>query len=146
MTITDTLTIHAPADVVWALTEQVERWPELTPTMTKVERLDGGPLRVGSRARIAQPGLGSRTWTVVELDAPRRFAWQTRLGTVTMVGGHLVEPTAEGSRNTLTVELSGPGAGLLGRLARKKLAAAIHTENEGFRRGAEERGSSSAGA
>jgi uncharacterized membrane protein len=139
MTLQHTLPIHAGADVVWSLTEDVEAWPSTTPTMTSVERLDDGPLRVGSRARIKQPRLRPRVWTVTELEAPRRFAWQAKLGTVTMTGGHTIEPTAEGCRNTLTLELSGPGSRLLGVLGGRSLAAALRTENEGFRRAAEER-------
>ena len=137
MTIKDEIPIRAGADVVWSLTEDVEGWPQLTPTMTSVERLDRGPLRVGSQARIVQPRQRPRVWTVTRLEAPRRFEWQAKLGPVTMTGGHLVEATEDGTRNTLTLELSGPGSRLLGLVGGRQLAAAIRTENEGFRRAAE---------
>ena len=43
MDISHTLTIPAPVDTVWALTTDIERWPKVMPTVTKVDRLDDGP-------------------------------------------------------------------------------------------------------
>jgi uncharacterized membrane protein len=53
--VSDTIRIDARADVVWAVTVDVERWPEWSPTVTSVTRLDDGPLRRGSVARLEQP-------------------------------------------------------------------------------------------
>ena len=61
------LAIAAPAEVVWGVTIDVERWPEWTPTMEKVERLDGGPFQIGSQARIKQPQFNETVWTVLAL-------------------------------------------------------------------------------
>jgi hypothetical protein len=133
------LVIGAAPEAVWALTEDVERWPSITPTITSVERLDEGPLRVGSRARLVQPRQRPRVWTVDRLEAPNRFEWSAPLGPFTVVGGHLIEAVPEGCRNTLTVDLRGRGAGLAGLLLRKPFAEAIRQENEGFRRAAEAR-------
>ncbi len=76
MTITHELIIEAPVEQVWALTVDVESWPTMTPTMTSVQRLDEGPLRVGSTARIKQPGQSSRIWTVTTLEPNEAFAWE----------------------------------------------------------------------
>ena len=133
------LVIAATPEAVWALTEDVERWPAITPTITSVERLDEGPLRVGSRARLVQPRQRPRVWTVARLDAPNRFEWSAPLGPFMVVGGHLIEAVPEGCRNTLTVELRGRGAALAGLLLRRPFADAIRQENEGFRREAEAR-------
>lgn len=125
-------TIDAPIERVWAHTVDVEALPELTPTMTAVERLDAGPLAVGSRTRIAQPGMRPSVWTVRRLEAPRELVWDTRVGTVTIEARHLLEKHGDGTRNTLELRLSGFGSRLLGRLLRGRLSDALATENAGF--------------
>lgn len=62
-----TFTVGAPADVVWEVMTDVQAWPEWTASVTTVERLDEGPLRVGSRARIVQPKIPTVVWEVGEL-------------------------------------------------------------------------------
>ena len=47
MRLEHTIDINAPIDRVWDLTLDVEALPNLTSTMTSVERLDDGPLAVG---------------------------------------------------------------------------------------------------
>src|SRR4051812_2732728 len=79
MHITDEVDIAAPAEVVWRLTEDIEEWPATTPTVTRVERLDGGPVGVGSRARVEQPGLPAKVWTVTRFERGSRFEWETTI-------------------------------------------------------------------
>ncbi len=134
---TDVTRIAAPADVVWRLTTDVAGLPSITPTMRTVERLDDGPLRVGSSARVRQPGQLPAVWTVTELDPGRRFVWQTRRPGLTMVGSHLVEPDGDGCRNTLVLDAKGPAARPVGWLLGPLLRKALRTENAGFKRAAE---------
>lgn len=134
MIIEHELTIDAPAEVLWDLTIDVERWPEVTPTVTSVERLDDGPMRVGSRARVKQPGQRAAMWTVTVVEPGHRFEWETVVFGVRMVGRHVITPIDGGCRNTLQVELTGRGAGLLGRLTGGRIRKAIATENQGFQR------------
>ena len=135
-----TIEIDTPAETVWAVTLDVEALPMISPTtMTRVERLDPGPLLPGSRVRIKQPGQSARVWTVTETEAPTRFVWGTRVGLARMVATHLVEPTASGCRNTLRLELTGRGAGMLGRFVGRTLERVLATENAGFKRVAEAR-------
>lgn len=138
MRVEHTLEISASIETVWALTEAVERWPELSPTtMTSVERLDTGPLRAGSTARIRQPAQRPTAWTVTDVTAPTSFSWSTKVGPVTMTAVHSLEPTATGCRNTLAVETKGLGSGLLGLVAGRKIRQTIETENLCFKRAAE---------
>ena len=74
---THSVSIDAPAAVVCALTTDVAGWPRLSPTMQSVQRLDEGPLRVGSSARIKQPGQRAVVWTVTRLEPGREFSWHT---------------------------------------------------------------------
>jgi len=133
MNVQHVLEIEAPIERLWGLTLAIEDWPTVTPTVTSVERLDAGPLRVGSRARLKQPGLPVRVWTVTALEPPRRFAWSTRLLGVTMTGVHELVATDVGTRNVLRVELEGWTSPLVGLVLRFPIARAIARENEAFK-------------
>lgn len=124
--------IAAPPETVWRLTTEVERWPELLDAITSLERLDSGPLAVGSRSKIKQPGQPLRTWTVTEISAPRRFVWETHGLGMRMVATHDIEPTDTGCRNTLAIDLSGPVGAVIGALAGRRIASTIADENAVF--------------
>lgn len=133
MEITDTITIDAPIARVWALTVDLDRLPAITPTVDAIERLDLGPVVVGSRARLRQPGLPPRVWIVEVVDEPHRFAWATRLLGVRMVGIHELRALGEDRCElTLRVLLEGRGSGLLARLGGTSIARAVAAENRGF--------------
>ncbi|MEV6967270.1 SRPBCC family protein [Hamadaea sp. NPDC051192] len=132
----NTVTIDAPTNRVWELTTDVENLPSITPTMRRVVRLDDGPLHEGSQAKIWQPAQSPAIWTVTRLEPAREFTWQTRRLGVTMTGRHLLDGDDVSCRNTLVLELSGPGAKLLGALLGKTFAKALATENAGLQRAA----------
>jgi uncharacterized membrane protein len=129
----DTLEIEAPADVVWDLTIDVAAWPRITPTVTRLERLDDGPMHVGSQARIKQPGQPESVWTVTRLEEGREFVWQTKRMGLTMIGTHRLEPVGDHTRNILSIDVEGRGSVLFGRLFGRAVRSAIHTENASFR-------------
>lgn len=132
------VTIGAPAEVVWRLTQDVERWPEYTPTMRKVQRLDDGPLRVGSTARVEQPAQTPAVWTVSTLDEGRVFAWQTRRMGLVLTGSHTIE-AIDGTRcrNILALDVTGRGARLFGLIFGALFSRSLSRENAGFRTRAE---------
>ena len=137
MRVDNEITIDAPIEDVWALTIDVEAMPSLSETFISVQRLDAGPLKVGSRTVVEQPGLGKRTWTVSEMDPPHRFAWTTRLLGSRMTGIHELEAAGTGCRNRLAIEITGWTSPLLGALIKKQIAKAIAIENSGLKRTAE---------
>ena len=94
----------------------VERWPEWTESVTSVKRLDEGPLRLGSRARIKQPKFLPAVWEVTDIDAPRSFTWVTRSPGIVASGKHRVERTNKGSKATLSVAYAGLLGGVVARL------------------------------
>jgi uncharacterized membrane protein len=114
----DSVTIDAAAARVWAVYSDVERWPEWTASVTSVELLDPGPLRVGSRARIRQPRLPVAEWTVTDLDEGRSFTWVARGPGVRTTGTHLVEPDGDRARATAVLEQGGPLGPVVGLLTR----------------------------
>jgi len=137
MRIEDSIDIAAPPERIWDLTVDVEAWPRHTASITSVERLDDGPLRIGSTAKIKQPGQGAKTWTVDTLEQGHRFAWSTRALGARMTGTHVVDAQPSGTRNTLRIDIVGPLAPLLGPLVARPIRKALRMENEGFKRAAE---------
>jgi uncharacterized membrane protein len=137
MRIEDSIDITAPVARVWELTLDVESWPQHTPTMTSIERLDTGPLGVGSQARVKQPGQRAKVWTVTALEPERKFAWSTKSMRMTMTGTHALGARETGTTNKLTVEIEGPLSSLIGALLRRPIAKAIAQENRGFKTAAE---------
>ena len=73
-----------------------------------MERLDAGPLVVGSRTRLQQPRLPPAVWTVTELTDGSSYTWVSSSTGVTVTATHEVEPHPTGSRLTLAVTVSGP--------------------------------------
>jgi uncharacterized membrane protein len=98
--------IDAPPEKVFAVLCDVERWPEWTPTMTSVQRLDQGPFAVGSSAQIRQPKLRPTVWKVTELKA-QNFTWVASAPGLRMKAGHAVQRLGFGSRVELSFEISG---------------------------------------
>jgi uncharacterized membrane protein len=128
-----TTEIPAPAQRVWAVMRDVERWPEWTPTVTSIRLRDPGPLRVGSRALVRQPKLPPALWRVTELDEGRGFTWATRSPGVRVVARHRIEPLGDGSRATLSVEFEGLLAPLVARLTRRLNERYLALEVSGLR-------------
>ena len=101
------IAISAPPERVWEILVDVEAWPARIPTVDRVERLDDGPLAVGATTRLAQPKLPEAVWTVTELTPGAAFTWTSSSPGVRITASHLIEPTPEGSRLTLAVDLAG---------------------------------------
>ena len=99
--------ILAAPDIVFAVLCDVERWPNWTPTMTRVRRLEAGVFGLGSRAEVEQPKLKTTVWTVSEIVAGRNFTWITRSPGVQMTAAHAVETHVSGCRVTLSIEVRG---------------------------------------
>jgi hypothetical protein len=108
--------IRASSERVWEVLSNIEHWPDWTPTVTNVQRLDRGPLAVGSRARLRQPKLPPAVWQVTELGEGRSFTWVTRSPGVRVTACHWVEALEGGSRATLSLQFSGLLGPLVARL------------------------------
>ena len=108
--------ILSPADRVWSVMSDVERWHEWTPSITSVRRLGSAAFGVGARALVRQPKFPPALWRVTELVPGRSFTWVSVAPGLRVIGRHTVEPTADGSRAVLDLELHGLFGGLWGRL------------------------------
>lgn len=132
MRYSDSVVLPAPRDRVWALTTDLEGLADVVPAITAVERLEDGEVRPGTRVRIRQRGMPPRIWTVTRCDEPAVFEWATSLLGIGIVAEHRLEPADDGTRQTLSLLVDGPGASVLARVAGGRLQAALEEENAGF--------------
>ena len=120
---------------MWAANERVEGWPEVSPSMQRVERLDQGPLAVGSRARIKSPRLPAVVWTVTALDPGLSFSWESRSQGIRTVATHELEAKPDDRTSLrLVVEMSGVPAWLLWPVIRRIARGFMLQEAAGFKR------------
>jgi uncharacterized membrane protein len=130
--------IGADAGRVWEVLVDVEAWPTWTPTMTSVQRVDGGPLAVGSAARIRQPRIGTMIWTVTELTDGRSFTWEAKRPGLRFVAGHLIaDAPPNGTRVTLSLHQSGPVGSALAPITGGFARRNVEVESQGLKKRAE---------
>jgi uncharacterized membrane protein len=131
----ESVEIVAEPERIWAVLLDVEHWPEWTESVRTVERLDQGPLEVGSLTRLVQPRLRPSTWRVTELVAPQSFTWVSSGGGVTTVGGHRLTPLAAGRVGVeLSIDQSGPLAPLVGLVGAALIRRYLRFEADGLKR------------
>jgi uncharacterized protein YndB with AHSA1/START domain len=128
-----TVRIDAPPAKVFDVLCDVERWPKWTPTMTSVSRLDSGPLKVGSTAKVRQPKLRAAVWQVTDVEQNRNFTWISRSPGLRMTAAHLVEPNGSGCQVTLTFEISGLMAPLVWRIYGGLIEEYVATESQSLK-------------
>ena len=132
-----TFTVAAPADHVWSILQDVERWPTWTASMSKVEWTSGEPMTVGAVARIKQPRFPAASWTVTEVVPGRSFTWQARNPGVHSVGVHEVTPDGDGCTVRLGITQRGFFAPVLALLAGRMSRRYVQLEAEGLTRTSE---------
>jgi carbon monoxide dehydrogenase subunit G len=134
-----TTAISASPERVWTVLADVERWPEWTSSVSKVEKLDAGELAVGTRVRIKQPGMPRLTWRVIQLEPGRGFSWTTRSPGATTVASHSVDAQGDGTVIArASLQQTGPLSGVVNRLFGKRSRRYADTEAAGLKRRSEE--------
>jgi uncharacterized membrane protein len=131
----DTITIDAPPEVVWAVYTDIEHWPEWTASVTSAQLNPTGPLEFDSRASIKQPRLPRVVWTVSTIQPNRSWTWHNRSPGATTLAHHTLAETPDGQTHvSLSIDQRGvigrPVGWLLKRLTRRYL----RLEAEGLRR------------
>jgi len=94
------------------------RWPEWTASVTSVRLVGGGTLAVGRRALVRQPKLPPAMWTVTELEEKSFFTWISGAPGMRVSARHAVEPSATGTRATLSIHYGGFFGPVLARMTR----------------------------
>jgi hypothetical protein len=97
--------IDASPDEVWAVLADVERWPEWNASFESAQRVDDGPLAMGSAVSLKQTGGKERDWTVARVEPGRAFDLGFTVAGLVPAGlCHEIEALPSGrSRVTVTV-------------------------------------------
>jgi uncharacterized membrane protein len=141
MTLETTVDTDADLADTWAVLSDVATWPRWTKSMTSVEPLDDGALRVGSRVRIKQPGMLTMVWRVSDLREHEAFSWEASSLGVRTVGHHWLQRNPDGTtRIRLAVEQHGALAGLVRALTAARTRRYIAMEAAGLKAASEARG------
>jgi hypothetical protein len=126
--------IHASPERIWSELIDVERWPEWTKSVTRVERLEVGPFGLGSRARVKQPKLPPLVWTVTDFQPEQAFTWTASSSGITSVGEHWLRPgDAQTCTVTLAIRQSGPLAPIVGLLTSGLTRRYVNIEAQGLK-------------
>lgn len=125
--------IDATVERAWSVLADLERWPEWTPSVTKVEPLDPGLPAPGWRVRIEQPKLTPATWTITEWDPPRGFVWVARRPGLRTIAGHELTARKDGCSLTLALTFSGALAGIAAFASRRLIRHYLTLEARGMK-------------
>jgi hypothetical protein len=117
--------------------KDVERWPEWTPSMSKVELQQPGDVQVGSKVRITQPKLPAAVWTVTKVEPNRYLEWRSTAPILTSTGEHRIEPEGGGVRLILAIEQTGLLVPILKLFYRSTIKQYLDMESKGFKTRAE---------
>ncbi len=129
--------IDAPVDHVWAVLADVQRWPEWTSSIERIDVLTAPPLGVGRRALIRQPRLRPAVWEITVWEPRRRFEWQSVNVGVRVIADHLLEPSDKGCLATHSVRFEGALSGLVRLLAGRLTERYAQMEADGLKSRAE---------
>lgn len=125
--------INAPPGQVWRVMADVSRWAEWTPSITRIVLLTPGPLGVGSRVRIHQPGLPPAFWCITGWIPNQGFTWISRFPGLRVTARHELTVTSNDCRVTLSLDYEGLLGGLLARLTHKFNVINLRLEANGLK-------------
>jgi uncharacterized membrane protein len=97
MNFDDQVSISAPAEHVWAVYADVERWPAWTASVTEVRFVSGTEIAVGTKVRIRQPKLPTTVWEVTEVQPGTGWTWVARAPGATTEAWHRISAQPDGA-------------------------------------------------
>ena len=123
----------AGVDRMWSLLSHVERWDDMLPTMQQITRLDGeGPVGVGTRFEVRQPGLPKAVYEITVWEPRVGFTWVASAVGVRTTATHELRTQDGGSLLVLGIAWTGPLAGLVRLLMGTKARHMVETEADTF--------------
>ncbi len=107
-----TVTTTAAPEAVWSLWSDLSTWPDWDPAVDSVD-IEGG-LVEGARGTMTLGGGIQAPVTLEVVEAGHRYLDRLDLGELTIRIDHVVEPTDQGARITVSTVIDGPGADEVG--------------------------------
>jgi uncharacterized membrane protein len=131
--------IDAPADVVWEVFSDVERWPEWTASVTRIVALDGPGLAVGKRFEIKQPRMPKLVWEVTDVS-DSSWTWVQRSpGGMTVARHEVIAESDNRTQVRQQLDQRGPIGALVGLLMRGMTRRYLDLEAAGLKSRSEQR-------
>jgi uncharacterized membrane protein len=132
--------IDAPADVVWEVFSDVERWPEWTASVTRIVAVDGPGLAVGKRFAIKQPRMPKLVWEVTEVVPGSSWTWVQRSpGGLTVARHDVIAESDNRTQVRQQLDQRGPLGALVGFLMRGMTRRYLDLEAAGLKAASEQR-------
>jgi hypothetical protein len=128
---------RAGTEELWALLADLDHWAVMLPTMQQVTRIGDGPVGVGARFEVRQPGLPKAVYEITHWEPGRAFIWVSSAAGVRTTVSHRLEPESDRTALVLGIEWSGPLAWLARLAAGAKARRMVEQEAETFVRLAE---------
>ena len=110
--------INASAEKAWSLLNDVEEWPKWVPSLKKIEKVSGGPLKTGTQVRVVAKSAitVNLLMTITEFAAGQRVVMEGKVLGMKMTRYYTLEPVDK-KRARLTA--GGEVIGLLACLVRR---------------------------
>lgn len=125
------MSTKASAEELWALLSDLEHWASMLPTMQQVTRVSG-PIGVGGRFEVHQPGLPKAVYEISHWEPHRGFTWVSSTIGVRTTASHRLDSRPEGTELVLGIEWSGPLGWLARAVAGSKAKRMVEQEAETF--------------
>lgn len=130
--------ITGTPDQLWELVSDVQRWHQMLPTVDEIVRVDrGGPIGIGSRFEMKQPGLPRAVWEITAWQSGKAFTWESSTPGVCTTATHKVGREDGHSYLDLALEWSGALGGVVDMIFGKKVRRMVEQEADTFARLAE---------
>lgn len=132
--------VRVDPGALWRLVSDVDRWDELLPTIDEVTRLSApGPVAVGARFRVRQPGIPTADYEITDWRTGTGFTWESSGLSMRATASHVLDPVEGGTSLTVGIRWSGPAAWLARALLARKARGYLQAEADAFARLAEAR-------
>ena len=125
--------VPADSSRLWDLVSDVEHWDRMLPSVSEVTRIEGtGPVGVGDRFELRQPGMPRAVYEITGWRPGRGFTWEASSPGIRTTASHELTPQRGGTLVRLGVDWSGPFAPIARLVYRGKVHALVGLEADTF--------------